>query len=254
MQLPYPVESVGEREPNAVPWGIGRAVGALIVTFACAVGGQIILYALAAGYLKKHQIVANILSYQFLLAGVVLSAVVLILIPYRIGPRALGFRFPGWNTLGMAAVSVVGIMFAVAALEWLFNTLFPAYHLQGNAKQLFPGQHKHLGIVLEVAVVIWAGIEAPLAEETLFRGILFQGMRDTFSRRMPGWAAILIAAVVSGSLFGLAHGEFHTLPILVMLGIILAYVFQLGRSIYASMVVHGLINTLAVIALLHSTS
>jgi len=96
------------------------------------------------------------------------------------------------------------------------------------------------------------GIEAPLAEETLFRGIIFQGLRNLCSRWAPNGVAIFLAALVSGVVFGLAHLEIHTLPILALLGIVLAYVFQYGRSIFASALVHGLVNILAVISLLQS--
>jgi membrane protease YdiL (CAAX protease family) len=67
---------------------------------------------------------------------------------------------------------------------------------------------------------------------------------------MPYQIAVFLAALLSGLLFGFVHGEPHTFPILAFLGIALAYAFQLARSMYSSMVIHGLVNALAVIALL----
>jgi membrane protease YdiL (CAAX protease family) len=57
--------------------------------------------------------------------------------------------------------------------------------------------------------------------------------------------------VVSGVLFGAAHFELYALPILAFLGFALAYVFQYGRSIYASALVHGIINFLSTVTILH---
>ena len=64
---------------------------------------------------------------------------------------------------------------------------------------------------------------------------------------------ILIAAgaIVSGLAFGLVHFEPHTLPILAFVGIVLALVFEYSRSVYASFLVHGTVNFLAVLSVFH---
>jgi membrane protease YdiL (CAAX protease family) len=122
--------------------------------------------------------------------------------------------------------------------------------VHGNVRELGNTIHGHPGAVEKILIVAWAAIEVPLTEETLFRGIIFQGLRTFFDRWIPYSVAVFVAAAISGTLFGLAHGEPHTLPILIFVGMALAYIFQYGRSIYASAAVHGLINALAMITLL----
>jgi membrane protease YdiL (CAAX protease family) len=92
----------------------------------------------------------------------------------------------------------------------------------------------------------------PLTEETLFRGIVFGGLARFFAGLIPENAAVFVAAVVSGAIFGLAHLEPHTFPILMFLGICLAYIYYYGRSVFASALVHGLFNTIAVLAVVSS--
>lgn len=232
-----------------VPWGLPTAFFSFVVAFAVAIVGQVVIFASTGDLEKHHHVVFEILAYQALTFGVLVAATGVVLLPHHAGPLSLGFRFPGWEALALAAASLIPILLAVAGIEKLFNTLIPGFHVHGNAAQLIPG-HPHLTIAEKVALFIWAAIEAPITEETLFRGVIFQGLRQTSSRWMPYQGAVFVAAIISGLLFGWVHGEPHTLPILAFLGIALAYAFQLARSIYASMVIHGLVNALAVIALL----
>ena len=241
------------REPR-VPWGLGSALGALFVAFVIyLVAGGITFYAFPAAFTgsRAEQTAFDFADYQFLLLGTVVAFLVFIAAPFHSRLRSLGFRFPGWRVLLLAAAAVVPILIGLGLLSAGFDKLFPGYHLQGNTQELLPGSG-HTGPFEKALVFLWVSLEAPLTEETLFRGIAFQGTRQFFARFLPYPAAVALAAVLSGLAFGLAHFEPHSLPILAALGIVLAYVFQTTRSIYPSMVVHGLINALATLSVLSS--
>lgn len=240
-----------EPRPPAVPWRLGTSVAALLITFVSAVFGVTIVTAVAGGVFKHQQLALNIVLYQWLALGVVVSVFLLIVLRFHVGAAALGYRFPGWATLGTAAAAVLPVLLAVQVIALFFNTFIPGYHLHGNAQELVQGQQPHLSFLGDVLVLAWVAIEVPLAEETLFRGILFQGLRETLARWIPYHWAVFVGAVVSGLLFGLAHGELYALPILAFLGIALAYVFQYSRSIFASAIVHGIINFLSTVTILH---
>jgi membrane protease YdiL (CAAX protease family) len=242
--------------PDAVPWGLPEAVGAVILAFVIyfigSVALAVILDGFVAGGTGKHGLEFGMLGYQFLVLGTVVSAF-LILKRSRSNVSALGFRNPGVQVLLAAMVSVIPIFVGVSVLYFLFSTLLPGYHLHGNAKELLQGTSGHLASGEKVALFIFAAIEAPVTEELLFRGIMFQGLRNAFTPKLrPMWATAT-AAATSGLLFGFLHLQPQTLPILVFLGIVLAYVFHRARSLYASMVVHGIINGLAVLSLLQSS-
>lgn len=234
-------------------WGFLTAVIALIVALVIYyVGALAILRGLGGTFDKQHHLIVLIAAYQALVVGVLVVATTVALLPHRASPRALGFVFPGWGVLGVAAVSLIPILLASDAIESLLNHLFPSFHIHGNVSQLLPG-HPHLSLLEKGLLFVWAAFEAPLTEETLFRGVLFQGLRDSFSRLLPYQIGVLGGALVSGAIFGLVHGEPHTFPVLWLLGMALAYIFQLARSLYASTIVHGLVNALAVLVLIHSS-
>lgn len=230
-----------------MPWGLGTAIGAILISFVgLLIGAEVV--AVLNG--RNPTIVWEMIGYQGLTLGVLVSVVALILARYRVSPPSLGYRFPGWRTMALAAVSVILITVVAYAIQEISNALFPGFNVHGNVRELGNTIQGHPGLAEKVVIVLWASVEVPLTEETLFRGIIFQGLRTSFDRWIPYNLAVFFAALVSGTLFGLAHGQPHTLPILVFVGMALAYVYQYSRSIYASALAHGLINGLAMITLL----
>jgi membrane protease YdiL (CAAX protease family) len=223
----------------------------VLVTFVSAVLGLNIVTAIAGNTFIDQQLTLTIILYQWLVLGVAASVFLLIVLRFHAGGSVIGFRFPGWGTLGTAAAAVLPVLLAVQLIALFFDTFIPGYHLHGNAQELIQGKQPHLNLLGDVLVLAWVAIEVPLAEETLFRGILFQGLRETLARWIPYQWAVFVGALVSGVLFGLAHGEMYALPILAFLGFALAYVFQYSRSLYASATVHGIINFLSTVTILH---
>ena len=81
--------------------------------------------------------------------------------------------------------------------------------------------------------LIYAVIGAPIVEELTFRKALLDRLHDTHE----GYAA-----VVSGLLFGLMHGNHRQFFLAFFLGLLFAMVYQrTGRIIY-TMLLHGIIN------------
>jgi membrane protease YdiL (CAAX protease family) len=236
---------------------VGIAVGAVLLAFVVYFVGAVIVEVIwqqaAPGRLQSEGLDVGIFSYQFLTLGTAIAAVTLILQRYRVGPDVLGYRFPGWQALGAAALTVIPVFLGVALIYSAFSTFLPGYHLHGNAQELLQGTTGHLTVGEKLGLFVFAAIEAPITEETLFRGILFQGLRQQFTRWMSYHSSVAVAAVMSGFVFGLLHFEPHTLPILWFLGIVLAYIFQYSRSIYASMTVHAIVNAIAVLALIQTS-
>ena len=89
-----------------------------------------------------------------------------------------------------------------------------------------------------VMVFVLACIEAPLFEETFFRGVLFGAMRS----RWGAWGAIFGSATV----FAMVHPQLPMgfFPIFTI-GFVLAYVRQWTGSLIPGMVIHCLNNAVA---------
>lgn len=95
-----------------------------------------------------------------------------------------------------------------------------------------------LAPVILVAVVVLA----PLGEELLFRGVLYQALR----RRVPLWPAIGL----SGLAFGLSHGEPLAIVGTFPLGMYLAWLFHRRGTIVAPIVAHVVFNLLGVLVVI----
>ncbi len=249
-------------EPNRIPvqlfdyglirWGAGTAFGALVLAFVVYIAGDSLLavVAMSLGLYERDPVIFSVVAYQFLVLGVALSAGWLIIRRTGVGHEALGFRFPGVPTLVKALLALAPIFLGVELISAAFSTFLPGFHLQGNAKQELP-VGTHVNEFRAILILIWASVEAPLTEEVLFRGVMFQGIAQSASRRLGRGSSTFVGAVTSGAIFGLVHFEPHTLPILIFLGISLAYIFYYSRSIYASMLVHGTVNAIAAISVFH---
>lgn len=191
----------------SVSWGPFRALGALLGTFLLAGG--------ISGLLGMSP------ALSALLLGTLFIGVSLLLT--RGNLQELGFRKPqGW-----ALPSIVAF-----ALWILLSAIYAALDPQINQDPLL----RELGdLPVQIFLVV---ILAPLAEEIIFRGVLFAG----FLRRMP----LLLAAVFSALLFALPHlpGGIAILPLVFVAGFILALLFYRTGSLWPPIIVHALNNAL----------
>ena len=81
--------------------------------------------------------------------------------------------------------------------------------------------------------ILFLAVIPAISEEFVFRGVFFHGYRSH-----GFWKA----ALVSGLIFGLMHLNFNQFSYGFALGVIFAAVVEASGSIYASMVIHFLIN------------
>lgn len=136
-----------------------------------------------------------------------------------------------WSGFAMG----IGLVFVSGIVTAIMVSIVHAVtgHTPGvsGLDRTFPGHWLYPGAVLAVLV-------APLCEEFLFRGFLFQGLR----RRWSFWPA----ALVSGALFAILHGEAIRLPALTEAGVILASAYERRRTLVASITTHLTLNVIAV--------
>ena len=94
---------------------------------------------------------------------------------------------------------------------------------QNSMEQILTG--KSLG-----SVIFWLGIVAPIAEEMIFRWLIYLRLRD----RMRAWAA----ALLSGLLFGLYHGNLMQGIYAAVLGFLFALLLEWSGNLFGSMFLH----------------
>ena len=229
-----------------VSWGVVESLLALVFAIVGTVAAAPVFLAFPGDYVKRNQLLFDIVGYQFLVAGIAVAAV-FVIIRHQASVVDLGFRRPGWQKLFNSFLALPVLLVGVVIVEFIFNSFFPSYQLHGNTEEL---GNPH-GAGLRLLVLVWACVQAPLAEEVLFRGIVYQGFLNSFGKLCSPPMAIGAAALVSGIIFGAVHFQIHTFPILVVVGIVLALVFQYTRSVFASGTIHGAINFIAVLHTFH---
>jgi membrane protease YdiL (CAAX protease family) len=84
------------------------------------------------------------------------------------------------------------------------------------------------------------GIAAPLAEELLFRGIIFQEAKKVWKP--------LYAAMISAGLFGMYHGNGVQMVYGFCMGMILGFAYHQTHKFSLSVIIHGVVNVMVFLA------
>ena len=147
-------------------------------------------------------------------------------------PRPAQFGLRGASLKFAAQMAALGAL-AFFLFSVLYNVTVRPHNPQRVVEDLGADTSKIL-LVLGALVVIAI---APFCEELFFRGLLFTVLRQ----RMPLWPA----AVIDGVLFGFVHGSLVIVPVLAALGVMFCYVYERTGSIFPTIALHALNNTIA---------
>ena len=91
---------------------------------------------------------------------------------------------------------------------------------------------------LLVAMAVTAIIFAPITEELIFRGYLYPVVKRFTDR----W----FASIFSGVLFGVIHFNVMALPMLALMGVILAVIYERSGSLWVPIGCHAAFNATSV--------
>ena len=171
--------------------------------------------------------------------------------------RAPGICGPTWacasagSTCGGIAIGVGG-QIVIALLYAPFQ--HDIHDFNGPSQKLTGGAHGGGFLVVALATVILA----PFMEELFFRGLLFKSLARLFTPTGAGptrarGVGVVLAVVVDGLLFGLAHGEWVQLAGLALFGVVLAAISYRTGRLGMNMVAHASFNLVAVLAILEPT-
>lgn len=153
-------------------------------------------------------------------------------------------RKPTWGDLSRG-IQVYGIYFLIFIAVYALESATHLINLDQAQRLGFDNTH---GIQL-VAVFFSLVILPPIAEEILFRGYIFMGLR----KKLP----FIYSALITSALFGIAHLEFGSGSPLnwaaaidtFTLSCVLTYAVEKNRSLWPNMIVHAMKNLLAFILL-----
>jgi membrane protease YdiL (CAAX protease family) len=136
-----------------------------------------------------------------------------------------------WVAARLLGIAIVGI--------YIFEITYSAVAHPGNEQGLTPShwEPSHAAAYVVNGIVICTFI--PFVEELTFRGLGYS-LLEPFGRSF--------AIVAIGVLFGLAHGLIVSLPVIAVLGSLLAWIRSRTDSVYPGMLLHSLFNLVALIA------
>jgi membrane protease YdiL (CAAX protease family) len=151
-------------------------------------------------------------------------------------PRAPHFglrRAPFWRTLGWAALGMVGF--------WIVSGVYSVLVKTHGKQTVLQDLHAKDSTATLVAAAVLVIVVAPAAEEFFFRGFFYRALRTRMG--------ILVAASLDGLLFGAIHysgpGTAAVLPLLAVLGFVFCLVYEKTGTLFATIALHALNNTIA---------
>lgn len=150
---------------------------------------------------------------------------------------SLGFRRLSWrllHVLWQAPLVLLGALLTQVFFAAVFN-LSPSE----SAVNTTTLEVSTLGAVILLASAI---ILVPIWEEVVFRGVVFNALRQRY--RLP------FSLILASAIFAIAHIAFPIFPYLFMLGLGLCLVYAFHRNTWASIIVHAFVNLVASAAVL----
>jgi hypothetical protein len=169
-------------------------------------------------------------------------------------PRRLGWRWTGWWR--QALVGVLAAAACAIPILALYAGIQQAYVRYMVSHQTVPGamSQEHPLAPLFVVTQGWqakallaaaACLVMPAVEETLFRGILYRGLRRE-------WAAAP-AALASALVFAVGHLSVTRVVPYLLLGLLFAYLYERSGSLVAPWTAHAVFNAFNVAILMTIT-
>lgn len=181
------------------------------------------------------------LAWGMLAAQVVSLALILLVLPRRVGPdwkRQLGVRPPWWFHVFLAVLLLPGFMLLADGVQEILSRLtsirMPV--APGSLNQVFAAWPVWLS-------VLTVGVGPGVVEEFWCRGFLGRGLCARYG---------LIAGIVFTSvLFGFLHVDPMYAVVTGCMGAYLHFVYLATRSIWVPVLLHALNNSLAMLAILY---
>ncbi len=138
------------------------------------------------------------------------------------------------------AVQLVAIPLLYEPIFWLFGD----QDVEAVARNLVAAADTPFDVAALLALTV---VGAPIAEEILYRGVLFRGLVDMSA---AGRAGLTAAVAGSAALFAASHFQALQFPGLLLFGIVAALVFQRTGRLGTAIWVHVGFNLTTVTALL----
>lgn len=156
--------------------------------------------------------------------------------PHRLRLADIGLRptYSSWYRLAVAVGLVCVPLFSVLNLAVQSLAGGPVENPQLRA--LAPEGFSWTSFVIMLLLV---GVLVPIAEEIVFRGLVFGWLRKHLR--------FAFAAPLSAVFFALVHWVWFLVPVLACMGLVLAAIYERSGSLWPAIILHGTFNSLMTI-------
>jgi len=235
-------------EPSNVPSGWKKAVGIpagrwspIHVLYACflVIGFLIVESVIIAAFDPEFEGRGSLFALQAMVALTLIAVAVWFAARKRTltaGLRDLGLRGFAGSALGITALAFVGYIVLAA----IYGSI-----VEPEQEDITRDLGLDEGGLAAIAGGFLVVVAAPLSEEIFFRGFMYGGLR----RRLAPWSAALVSGLVFGMLHFTGGGTITVVPPLLVLGVLLALLYERTGSLWLPIILHAVNNGLALIAL-----
>ncbi len=150
----------------------------------------------------------------------------------------LGLRPTNYKWILVAITLVIISIPIIAVVAIIIQYLLGLPYENPQLDFLLPDQFSWAGAF---GMLLLGGLIVPFAEELFFRGILYQWLKDK--------AGVWIGIIGSSLVFGLLHGDLPIAGATFVMGIILAWLFERSNSLWPSITIHIVNNSLKIVLL-----
>ena len=152
----------------------------------------------------------------------------------HIGWRGFGLRPIGRRWIVGSALTGLGCVPLLVLVVYAVQSALGLPHVSPQAGAIAPEGASWWGLLLMLPL---GGVAVPIAEELMFRGLLFRWLRRhlTFAP----------SAVLSAMIFGIVHGQLEVGIGAFVVGIVLAYAYERSGSLWPSIIIHAVQNSVS---------
>lgn len=152
--------------------------------------------------------------------------------------KDLGLKyFSIGQTVWYTFISLIFIFIVSFAYVYLMNSLFGIEAPSSKIYTLVRNRSISGNILLIIVAVV-----APLSEEIFFRGFLYSAFKKSWG--------VNAGLFLSSFLFALVHLEFYSFIPLMIIGWLLAYLFEKTKSLMTPIFLHGVYNLILILIML----
>jgi len=179
---------------------------------------------------------------QIIIGGISFQGAALILVSkflshYRVSwSEAFGFRNWWQRALRIGAALALGFIPVGLGLQQLCAWTMTRMHVQPVAQEAVQALQQSNSLLSSLGLGIIAIILAPIAEEVIFRGILYPAIRQAGFPRLALWGTSLLFAAI--------HMNIATFVPLLVLAMLLALLYERTTNLLACISAHSLFNAM----------